>query len=208
MMKSSGWMCGSGWKMPGSEGGRLEGYLEVGRSPCVEVRGGCGSNSWQGTNRSDGDTYSYVFYLWYFYCNFGPLGPIRPTGGGPKLDGRARIQFGGVNFGVFSTSRIVPLALSSEWVTFFFCYFVHNFWLSDVIAFCDRQTDIFHHRQRVIFRHWWGVLTDLGIDHLSWKTDRHFLSLAGGPNWPFQCLDCSPLLINLVCLPNNVILLA
>ena len=26
--------------MPGSEGGRLEGYLEVGRSPCVEVRGG------------------------------------------------------------------------------------------------------------------------------------------------------------------------
>ena len=47
--------------MPGSEGGRLEGYLEVGRSPCVEVRGGCGSNSWQGTNRSDGDKYSYVF---------------------------------------------------------------------------------------------------------------------------------------------------
>ena len=163
MMKSSGCMCGSGWKMPGSEGGRLEGYLEVGRSPCVEVRGGCGSNSWQGTNRSDGDKYSYVFYLWYFYCNFGPLGPIRPTDGEPKLDRRARIQFGRVNFGVFSTSRFVPPALSSEWVTLDF--FVILFIISDSLTWsflCDRQTDILS------------------------QTESHFSSLMGGPNWPWK----------------------
>ena len=47
-------------------------------------------------------------------------------GGGPKLDRLDRIQFGGVNFGVFSTSGFVPLALSSEWVTldFFVILFI------------------------------------------------------------------------------------
>ena len=33
-----------------------------------------------------------------------------------RLDRRARIQFGQVHFGVFSTSRFAPLALSSDWI--------------------------------------------------------------------------------------------
>ena len=41
----------------------------------------------------------------------------RPSGGGPRLDRWARIQSGGVNFGVFSTSRFVPSALSSDFLT-------------------------------------------------------------------------------------------
>ena len=41
------------------------------------------------------------------------LGPL-PLGGGPRLDRRARVQFGRVHFGVFSTSRSVPPALSSD----------------------------------------------------------------------------------------------
>ena len=40
-----------------------------------------------------------------------------PTGGGPRLDHRARIHFRQVHFGVFSTSCFVfvPLTLSSDW---------------------------------------------------------------------------------------------
>ena len=38
-----------------------------------------------------------------------------PTGGEPRLDRRASIQFGRGHFGVFSTSRFVPLALCSNW---------------------------------------------------------------------------------------------
>ena len=41
----------------------------------------------------------------------------RPSGGGPRLDRWARIQSGRVNFGVFSTSRFVPSALSSDFFT-------------------------------------------------------------------------------------------
>ena len=41
----------------------------------------------------------------------------RPSGGGPRLDRWARIQSGQVNFGVFSTSRFVPSALSSDFFT-------------------------------------------------------------------------------------------
>ena len=41
----------------------------------------------------------------------------RPTGGGPRLDHRARLQFGRAHFGVFSTSRFVPSALSSDFFT-------------------------------------------------------------------------------------------
>ena len=37
-----------------------------------------------------------------------------PPGGGPRLDCQAGIQFGRVHFGVFSTSRFMPLALSSD----------------------------------------------------------------------------------------------
>ena len=40
------------------------------------------------------------------------------AGGGPRLDRRVRIQLGRVHFGVFSTSRFVPPALSSDWHTF------------------------------------------------------------------------------------------
>ena len=36
-------------------------------------------------------------------------------GGGPRLDRGARIQVGQVHFGVFSMSRFVPPALSSDW---------------------------------------------------------------------------------------------
>ena len=35
--------------------------------------------------------------------------------GGPRLDRRVRIQLGRVHFWVFSMSRFVPLALSSDW---------------------------------------------------------------------------------------------
>ena len=35
--------------------------------------------------------------------------------GGPRLDRRTRIQLGRVHFGVFSTSRFGPPALSSDW---------------------------------------------------------------------------------------------
>ena len=35
----------------------------------------------------------------------------RPAGGGPRLDCRARIQFGWVHFGVFSTSRFMLLSI-------------------------------------------------------------------------------------------------
>ena len=41
------------------------------------------------------------------------LGPM--PGGGPRLDRRVRIQLGRIHFVVFSTSRFVPLALSSDW---------------------------------------------------------------------------------------------
>ena len=53
------------------------------------------------------------------------LGPMPPTGGGPRLDRRVRIQFRQVHFGVFLTSRFVPPALSSDWHTFlyFLCTF-------------------------------------------------------------------------------------
>ena len=40
---------------------------------------------------------------------------LNTTGGGPRLDHRARLEFGRVHFGVFSMSRIVPPALSSHW---------------------------------------------------------------------------------------------
>ena len=36
-------------------------------------------------------------------------------GGRPRLNRRARIQLGRVHFGVFSTSRFVPPALSSDY---------------------------------------------------------------------------------------------
>ena len=42
---------------------------------------------------------------------------LNTTGGGPRLDHRARLQFGRVPFGVFSTSRFVPSALSSNFFT-------------------------------------------------------------------------------------------
>ena len=48
------------------------------------------------------------------------LGPMPPTGGRPRLDRRVRIQFRQVHFGVFSTSRFVPPALSSDWHAFLY----------------------------------------------------------------------------------------
>ena len=40
---------------------------------------------------------------------------LNTTGGGPRLDHRARLQFGRVHFGVFTPSRFVPLAVSLDW---------------------------------------------------------------------------------------------
>ena len=52
-----------------------------------------------------------TFLVRIFYRCFPliPLGPMLP-GGGPRMDHRARIQFGRVHFGVFSTSRFVHSA--------------------------------------------------------------------------------------------------
>ena len=90
-------------------------------------------------------------------------------GCGPRLDRQARIQFGQVHFGVFSTSRVVPLALSSDWL------------------------------EVLIFRHWrgGGVPTDLkcrffvthGGFQLTWSVE--FLSLIGGFNWLEVCFVLS-----------------
>ena len=59
------------------------------------------------------------FFIYQVLC--------RPTGGGPRLDRRARIQFRRVNFGVFSTSRFVPSALSSGFLATFplLCFTLH-----------------------------------------------------------------------------------
>ena len=54
--------------------------------------------------------------LGQLWNNLRELGPSRPTGGGPRLDRSARIQFGRVHFGVFSTSCFVPPARSSGWI--------------------------------------------------------------------------------------------
>ena len=80
----------------------------------------------------------------------------RPTGSGPRRDRRARIQFGRVNFGVFSMSRFMPSALSSDFLTFpllcctfhllfayffvLFTYFSHTFPILCLTFFL-----LFHH---------------------------------------------------------------
>ena len=45
----------------------------------------------------------------------------RPMGGRPRMDRGTRIQFWPVHFEVFSTSRLPPLALSSDWILLFRC---------------------------------------------------------------------------------------
>ena len=62
---------------------------------------------------------------------------IFPPGGGPRLDRWARIQSGRVNFGVFSTSRFVPSALSSDFfTTMYFSPTLLQFSLTFHLLFC------------------------------------------------------------------------
>ena len=86
-------------------------------------------------------------------------------GGGPRLDRRARIQLGRVHFGVFSTSRFVPPALSSHWT-----------WPDT-------------------FRYWRGVTTDLWDGGGGRGRNNGKTSLTRGHNWPFRCLDKMPVSI-------------
>ena len=54
-----------------------------------------------------------VFVFVFLFLFLFLLGPKPPKGSGPRLDCRVRIQLGWVHFGVFSSSRFVPPALSS-----------------------------------------------------------------------------------------------
>ena len=72
---------------------------------------------------------SSTLILYYVLC--------RPSGDGPRLDRWARIQSGRVNFGVFSTSRFVPSALSSDFfTTMYFSPTLLRFSLTFHLLFC------------------------------------------------------------------------
>ena len=75
-----------------------------------------------------------------------------PTGGGPRLDRRARIQFRRVHFDVLSTPRIVPPALSSDWTSPALSSVRHQ-WSSVVhhpSSILCRPSSIIHHLLSVI----------------------------------------------------------
>ena len=63
------------------------------------------------------------------------LGPMPPTGGGPRMDHRAGIQSWQVHFGVFSTSRFMLPALSSDWHTFSYFFLMTLYFLLTTLYF-------------------------------------------------------------------------
>ena len=90
-----------------------------------------------------------------------------------RLDRWARIQFGRVHFGVFSTSRFVSLALSSDWTS------------------VGAGTDLLWCKKRHV-THGGLQLTFFGAKNTTWPT--------GVPNWPFRCLDID---INMLLFQTN-----